>query len=96
MGTTIHPHKGYLNTNFHVHVTGHEEGYSVYRKGDSGKCPIEIGIAEPNKPHVLNIAQPGDFVVSFDNGDEICIHIEDGYKFGGSSYKTSFIFDNCP
>ena len=33
---------------------------------------------------------------SFNNRDEISIHIEDGYKFGGSKYKTSFIFDDCP
>lgn len=96
MGATIHPHKGYLNTNFNVHVTGHEEEYSVYQKGDCDKCLIATGIVRPNEPHVLNIAQPGDYVVSFNDSDEINIHIEDGYKFGGSTYKTSFIFDDCP
>ena len=96
MGATIHPHKGYLNTNFNIHVTGHEEKYSVYQKGDSDKCLITTGIARPNEPHILNIAQHGDFVVSFNDSDEINIHIEDGYKFGGSTYKTSFIFDDCP
>ena len=82
MGATIHPHKGYLNTNFNVHVTGHEEEYSVYQKGDCDKCLIATGIVRPNEPHVLNIAQPGDYVVSFNDSDEINIHIEDGYKFG--------------
>lgn len=96
MGATIHPHKGYLNTNFNVHVKGHEEEYSVYQKGDCDKCSITTGIVRPNEPHVLNIAQPGDYVVSFSDSDEINIHIEDGYKFGGSTYKTSFIFDDCP
>ena len=96
MGATIHPHKGYLNTNFNIHATGHEEEYSVYQKSDSDKCLITTGIARPNEPHILNIAQHGDFVVSFNNRDEISIHIEDGYKFGGSKYKTSFIFDDCP
>ena len=96
MGATIHPHKGYLNTNFNVHVQGHEEEYSVYQKGDCDKCSIATGIVRPNEPHVLNIAQPGDYVVSFSDSDEINIHIEDGYKFGGSTYKTSFIFDDCP
>lgn len=62
MGATIHPHKGYLNTNFNVHVTGHEEEYSVYQKGDCDKCLIATGIVRPNEPHVLNIAQPGDYV----------------------------------
>lgn len=96
MGATIHPHKGYLNTNFNIHVTGHEEEYSVYQKGDCDKCLIATGIVRPNEPHVLNMAQPGDYVVSFNNRDEISIRIEDGYKFGGSKYKTSFIFDDCP
>lgn len=76
MGATIHPHKGYLNTNFNVHVTGHEEEYSVYQKGDCDKCLIATGIVRPNEPHVLNIAQPGDYVVSFNDSDEINIHIE--------------------
>ena len=96
MGATIHPHKGYLNTNFNIHVTGHEEEYSVYQKGDCDKCLIATGIVRPNEPHVLNMAQPGDYVVSFNDSNEINIHIEDGYKFGGSTYKTSFIFDDCP
>lgn len=96
MGVTIHPYKGYLNTNFSVNATKYETKYFVYRKGDSNKCPIMKGIIKPNEPHVLNIAHPGDFTVLFENGDEISIHIEDGYKFGGSNYKTSFIFDNCP
>lgn len=96
MGVTIHPHKGYLNTNFNVNAIGSEFEYSVYKKGDSNKCPIIKDIVKPNKPHVLNIAQAGDFIVQFNNADEISIHIEDGYKFGGSSYKTSFIFDKCP
>lgn len=96
MGATIHPHKGYLNTNFNVYVTGHEEEYSVYQKSVCDKCSIATGIVRPNEPHVLNIAQPGDYVISFNDSDEINIHIEDGYKFGGSTYKTSFIFDDCP
>lgn len=96
MGATIHPHKGYLNTNFNVHVTRHKEKYSVYQKSDCEKRSIATGIIRPNEPHVLNIAQPGDYVVSFNDSDEISIHIEDGYKFGGSTYKTSFIFDDCP
>lgn len=96
MGVTIHPHKGYLNTNFSINVTGYESEYSVFEKGDGNKHPIIMGFVKPNEPHVLNIAQPGDFTVLFNNGDEISIHIEDGYKFGGSSYKTSFIFDDCP
>lgn len=87
MGATIHPHKGYLNTNFNVYVTGHEEEYSVYQKSVCDKCSIATGIVRPNEPHVLNIAQPGDYVISFNDSDEINIHIEDGYKFGGSTYN---------
>lgn len=96
MGVTIHPHKGYLNTNFNVYVTGYEYEYSVYKKGDRNDSPIITGFVKPNEPHVLKLAQPGDFTVQFKNGEKINIYVEDGYKFGGSSYKTSFIFDNCP
>ena len=96
MGATIHPHKGYLNTNFYVHVTGHEKRYSVYKIEDGNKRKVGMTFLYSHAPHVLMVQEPGDFIVSFDNGDEISIHVEDGYKFGGSSYKTSFIFDNCP
>ena len=96
MGTTIHPHKGYLNTNFNVHVVGQDVEYSVYQNGDVNSQPIIKGIAKPNEPHTLNFKHPGEYIIAFRKGEETIIRVEDGYKFGGSSYKTSFIFDDCP
>lgn len=96
MGTTIHPHKGYLNTNFNIYVVGQEVEYFVYPNGDTNTQPIIEGIAKPNEPHTLNIKHFGEYIVSFSSGEETTIRVEDGYKFGGSRYKTSFIFDDCP
>ena len=96
MTATIHPYKGYINTNFHVHVLGSSQKYIVYEKDDVECTPIISGIVNPNEPHLLNMPKPGDFIVSFENGDHIDIHVEDGCKFGGSRHKKSFIFDKCP
>lgn len=95
MLATIHPYKGYLNTNFYIHVKAIEQQYHVYKKNCTSS-PILSGKIIPNESHFININHPGDFTVIFENGEKIDINVEDGYKFGGSSYKTSFIFDENP
>ena len=97
MSVTIHPHRGYLNTNFHVNVCGSEsQTYEVYPKDKTEGEPIAQGSVQPNIPHVLSIPKHGDYTVIFDSMEQIEIHVEDGYKFGGSEFKKAFIFDDCP
>ena len=96
MSVTIHPFKGYLNTRFHIYLTGEEQNYFVFKKDDVNSSPIISGKVYPNTPYDFCIPLAGDFSVKFDDEKIIDIHIEDGYKFGGSRHKKSFIFDACP
>lgn len=91
---TIHPHKGYLNTEFQIHLTGKNElSYSVY----NNKKEFQFdGIASPNRPQAVKFPDPGDFTIKFEDGTEINLSVVDGYRFGGSKFKNAFIFDECP
>ena len=96
--TSVHPHKGYLNTDFRLH-SNHSKplSYEVCRNVDNDS-PISIisGIVYPNEPHSIKIQIPGEYVVSFEDGSAVNFLVEDGYKFGGGSYKSSFVDDSCP
>ncbi len=93
---TIHPHKGYLNTRFSIHLTGNESVlYKIY-PGDKESEIILQGEAIPNKPQSFTISTPGNFTVKFEDGTESPLLVEDGYRFGGSRNKKAFIFDKCP
>lgn len=94
MATTIHPHKGYLNTLFHVFSKGNQEiQYEIFsQKGEF----IRDGKLIPNEPHSFSLNLSGDFTVKFSDGTSASIYVEDGYKYGGSKHKKSYIFDNSP
>lgn len=90
---TIHPYKGYLNTEFHLYAKGTEDvTYKVFSNGDE-TTPLTSGIVTPNIPCSLKINKSGTFRIEFSDGTSTEIIVEDGYKFGGSNYKNSFIFD---
>lgn len=96
---SIHPYKGYLNTEFQIY--SHENApveYVVYLKNDGAEASKEIkkDVVEPNKPHSFKLSSPGSFVVQFCNGISSIITVEDAYKFGGNKHKKSFVFDKCP
>jgi WD40 repeat protein len=96
MAITIHPHKGYLNTDFHIHYNGTEKlNYSVYSSGNTS-TKIISGSIVPHKPHILKISTPGAYDVRFDGGECIHLFVEDAYKFGGSRLKKAYVFDECP
>lgn len=94
MAATIHPHKGYLNTLFHIFSKGNQEiKYEIYsQRGEF----IKDGNLIPNEPHSFSLNLSGDFTVKFSDGTSSSIFVEDGYKYGGSKHKKSYIFDNCP
>lgn len=96
MSFTIHPHKGYLNTKFNVHTTGTTQCYKLYKVENDHHDLIREGTVYPNVPHDFTLSSPGDYSVFTDNGEDLSLYVEDGYKFGGGKYKKSFIFDEIP
>ena len=97
MSVSIHPYKGYLNTLFHIQVTGTDAvEYRVLPKFGSGDNEITSGKVYPNKPFSFLIPVPGEFSLECSDGSTIPLSVEDAYKYGGSKLKNAFIFDNCP
>lgn len=96
--TSVHPHKGYLNTDFRIHSDSSVPlSYYVCNKVDNDEqSSIIDGILYPYEPHSIRISKPGEYVVCFEDGSSTVVVVEDGYKFGGGSYKASFIHDTCP
>lgn len=94
---TIHPYKGYLNTQFHLYASGTEKvSYSVFSNDAENNRLILSGDFVPNIPHSIKLKEAGSFIIKFSDGTISEITVEDGYKFGGSGYKSSFIFDEIP
>lgn len=94
---TIHPYKGYLNTKFHLYAKGTiDVDYKISPIGDENNSQLVVGSFSPNTPHSIKLQHPGAYIIEFSDGTSSEINVEDGYKFGGSSYKTSFIFDETP
>lgn len=94
---TVHPYKGYLNSNFNFYAKGTEDiSYNIVSLNNEHKDSIQTGIFSPNIPYSVNIKEAGSYRIDFNDGTSANIIVEDGYKFGGSKHKQSFIFDNCP
>ena len=94
---TIHPYKGYLNTEFHIYAKGTKDvKYEVHPIHNGDDTYIMKGSATPNIPHSIKFKDPGAYKIIFSDGTSTHITIEDGYKFGGGTHKKSFVFDNCP
>ena len=94
---TIHPYKGYLNTEFHFYANGTEDiSYDIISINVDTEHTIKSGILSPNIPHSIKLNEAGSFRVDFNDGTSTKIIVEDGYKFGGSKHKKSFIFDETP
>lgn len=94
---TIHPHRGYLNTCFKFYTHSTEEvNYEVFPNEYDKNSPIITGRILPYVPHSIKLNRSGIFHIKFSDGTSSEIMVEDGYKFGGSKYKKSFIFDNIP
>ena len=98
MPASIHPYKGYLNTNFRIYVTGDSPiSYKVFNKADKDHgISLCQGTVFPNEPYTIKMPYAGVFEILFENDTQIEIYVEDGYKYGGNKLKTAFVFDNCP
>lgn len=95
MKATIHPYKGYLNTEFQLLSQFREPVSFVIKPKDGSACWVE-GKLQPNVPQKIRMSRPGIYEVQFAEGPTLSFFVEDGYKFGGSEYKKSFVFDKCP
>ena len=94
---TVHPHKGYLNTKFDFYAKGIEEiSYSIFLVGKEVAKPILKGLFSSNVPCSIKLNAPGTYRIEFNDGTLSEVTVEDGYKFGGSEYKKSYIFDEIP
>ncbi len=93
MAATVHPTKGYLNTSFYIHNTS-ESPLSFSIVNETGE--VSAGNVPANNKKAFFATTPGVYVVRFSDESELTFIVEDALKFGGSSYKRSFIFDNCP
>lgn len=94
---SIHPHRGYLNTPFYIYSNDESQHFSIFYKDSTNTSkPIKTGSIHPNTLNTFNLDQSGQFIVVFEDGSSFDISVEDGYKFGGSSFKTAFVFDICP
>lgn len=96
MPVNIHPYKGYLNTPFNFYVKGSDEvTYKIVKEGEDNET--KQGKLKPNIPFSLKFEKPGNYNINFSDGtDPITLQVIDGLKFGGSSFKNAFIFDECP
>ena len=93
---TVHPYKGYLNTEFHFYANGSEDiPYSILSEDSECDIPVLSGVLIPNIPHSIKLHNPGNYKVVFNDGSSTHIIVEDGYKFGGGRFKKAFIYDNC-
>lgn len=93
MTATVHPTKGYLNTSFYIHNTS-ESPLSFSIINETGE--VLAGDVPANNKKVFFATTPGVHVTRFSDESESTFIVEDALRFGGSSYKRSFIFDNCP
>lgn len=92
---TIHPYKGYLNTEFQLLSQSEEEvSYLISKKGSGAN--EKAGLLQPNIPQKIILSNAGKYDVVFGDGSKSEIFVEDGYKFGGGSHKAFFVFDDCP
>lgn len=96
MNTSIHPYKGYLNTQFRVFVKGENPlSFQVF-SAEQEELAILNGVVDPNQPYNITMPSAGEFVIRFEDGSEHNFRVEDGYRYGGNKLKNAFIFDDCP
>ena|GEM_PF-1459824 len=97
MSTSIHPYKGYLNTQFRVFIKGEIPlSFQVYSADKEDGQAVLDGVVEPNQPYSINLQSAGEYVIKFEDGSTHSFRVEDGYRYGGNKLKNAFIFDNCP
>lgn len=67
MKATIHPYKGYLNTEFQLLSQFREPVSFVIKPKDGSACWVE-GKLQPNVPQKIRMSRPGIYEVQFAEG----------------------------
>lgn len=98
---SVHPHKGFLNTKFIIR--SHSEDYnvvSIYSKvKDKVDTANPVSLLDKESLHDGYVFKnPGRYVVMLDNNEDsaVEVYVEDAIKFGGSTYKNSYVFEETP
>lgn len=98
---SVHPHKGFLNTKFIIR--SHSEDYNVVSIYSKVKDKVDkdnpISLLYKESLHDGYVFKnPGQYVVMLDNNEDsaVEVYVEDAIKFGGSTYKNSYVFEETP
>ena len=99
---SVHPHIGYLNTEFSIQSFSDEKKMVLIYPIDKSKLdkPVFSFLLLNEKTLQANYAfkLPGRYVVMLpdDKGSAIEIEVKDAIKFGGSMHKNSYVFEETP
>ena len=99
---SVHPHIGYLNTEFSIRsFSDKKKMVHIYPiKCLSLNKPVASFLLLNEKTLQANYVFkfPGRYVIEFLNEEDSAVEIEvkDAIKFGGSTHKNSYIFDETP
>lgn len=97
MKYSLHPYKGYLNTKYRLYCNCETVQELVIRRCSDSVVVKEM-LVQPNMVESIVFDEPGEYSVE-EKGRELHIaqiNVLDGYKFGGSSFKNAFLFENTP
>lgn len=94
MTFSLHPYKGYLNTKFRFFCECDREQEIVIKR-NSDSVVVKTLYVQPNRIEYISFDESGEYsVVEKVSEQHIAqIIVQDGYKFGGSSFKDAFLFE---
>lgn len=95
MACFIHPYRGYINTRFSLFHDNKTNKTFTIRKIEKNLWEKEIEV-HPNSPEGIVFCESGIYGLFYDNKMIQKIFVEDGYKFGGRTFKNAFLFEDTP
>ena len=103
----VHPHIGFLNTDFSIHLLKEDSDQAVHNflitismesSENSKKTEVQTVLLDKEKLcTIYKFTQPGKYCISLaDDSENVVIEVKDAIRFGGGQYKKSYIFDETP
>lgn len=105
---SVHPHQGYLNTKFTIQsfsrnhkmvkITPKDDGMSLLHENDFRPIMSFELLDDQTLRLQETFPFPGRYVIEFpdDKDSAVEIEVKDAIKFGGSTHKNSYVFDETP
>lgn len=105
---SVHPHQGYLNTKFTIQSFSRNHKMVKIIPKDNGMPLLHANDFRPILSFELLDDQtlqlqktfpfPGRYVIEFpdDKDSAVEVEVKDAIKFGGSTHKNSYVFDETP